>query len=128
MIRTLFFGVDGHARSEKMKADKRLIELRDGFHPLTSDAVFRDYRRKNTSLVVLWDGVAAPEGVVTSKTFLRSLYQEFIVTTLSLKNLSVSTMAGRAMERAIRWLLTRGFATGFMFIILIVIIRAVLFS
>jgi hypothetical protein len=64
-VKVIFIGQDRRAYAEDIPSNARMVELRDGYHPV--DGVRADARRRGPPLMVIWHGTALPEGVAYSK-------------------------------------------------------------
>ena len=56
-MRILYFMVDGRAKMEKTNVNPRLLEMPDGYHPLTNDSVWQDAKRRMDPLLIIIQGV-----------------------------------------------------------------------
>lgn len=73
-MKAIYLSVTGHAYAENLKATTSLVEMKDGYHPITNDSVFRDRERKDDAIVVIWQGVAAPEGANQTRQFITDVF------------------------------------------------------
>ena len=61
-MRTIFIGASGHAYPEIVKTYSRLIEMPDGYHPVTKGAIYRDSKKREQALMIMWHDVSDPDG------------------------------------------------------------------
>lgn len=75
-MRTFFITQTGHAYVEKMRPTQRILEMRDGYHPIMTESIFRDVDRKEEPMMFIWQGISAPEGSISTEEFERELFRE----------------------------------------------------
>lgn len=96
-MRTIFLSATGHAYAELVKPFYRLIEMFDGYHPLVKEGVYRDSRRKDDAIVVVWHDVSGPEGSSMTKEFVKNVLLENEVLKQHRQKVSVSRMFWRKL-------------------------------
>jgi hypothetical protein len=108
MTKLIFLTVDGRARIENTKIGTRLIEMPDGYHPLTNDSVWQDAERMRPPAIVLIQGVLGGYGSnMTREDVLTTLY-EIELAERAFRPASVSKMWMRALARMIEFMMKWG--------------------
>lgn len=108
LTRILFFTVDGRCLVEKTKANPRLLEMPDGYHPVTNDSVWQDAKRLMDPLLVIIQGVRGPYGGTMENEDVSSVLYEIELAERAFKRPPVSKMWMRALQRFGDFLLTKG--------------------
>lgn len=98
-MKLIYLMVDGHGRMESAKVGQRLIEMPDGYHPLTNDSVWQDSKRVGPPLLMITQGVLGPYGSTMTKEDVLSMLLEVELAERSFKPASVSKMWHRSLQR-----------------------------
>jgi hypothetical protein len=61
-MRTVYIS-PGKAKSERLKIlTEKLIQERDGFHPVPPEAIWYDDERRGEPIMVIWNNIICPQG------------------------------------------------------------------
>ena len=117
----LYFTVDGRCIPEKTKLNSGLIEMADGYHPITNNSVWQDARRMKDALLILIQGVRGPYGATMEDQDIARLLYDLELQERAFKKVRVSKMWFRALQRLGEGFLKYGL---YVFIIFMVIYYA----
>lgn len=115
--RVFYFMVDGSASMEKIRRVPPLLEMPDGYHPVTNDSIWQDAKRIRDPLMVLIQRVRAPYGGTMENEDVSNVLFEIELEERAFKAHKVSKMWARAFGRAMDFILTKG-----IFIVIIIFI------
>jgi hypothetical protein len=85
-----------------------LIEMKDGYHPVTRDSVYQDIDRKKDPICIIWQGITPPQGAQTTDEYMNNLLLTIEMVRMSRRQQSVSRIWFRRLQAAGDWLLTYG--------------------
>lgn len=108
MTRVFYFMVDGSASVEKIRRIPPLLEMPDGYHPVTNDSVWQDAKRIRDPIMVLIQRVRAPYGGTMENEDVSNVLFEIELDERAFKKHKVSKMWARAFERVVDFILTKG--------------------
>lgn len=108
MTRAFYFMVDGSANVEKVRRVPPLLEMPDGYHPITNDSVWQDAKRIRDPIMVLIQGVRAPYGGTMENEDVSNILFEIELEERAFKKHRISKMWMRALERFMDFVLTKG--------------------
>lgn len=95
----LYFTVDGRCIAEKTKLNSGLIEMPDGYHPITNNSVWQDARRVKDALLIIIQGVRGPYGATMEDQDIARLLYDLELEERAFKKPRVSKMWWRALQR-----------------------------
>lgn len=125
-LRSLFCSVDGQSRAEKVKLDTLLIEMKDGYHPVTRDSVYQDIERKKDPICLLWQGVTPPQGAETTDDYMKNLLLTIEMVRMSRRQQSISKMWFRKLQAGMNWMMSYGMMLIIMVFVAIVLSQSLL--
>lgn len=108
MTRIIYFKVDGSATIEKVRHIPPLLEMPDGYHPVTNDSVWQHAKRVMDPVMVIIQRVRAPYGGTMENEDVRNVLFEIELEEAAFKKHKVSKMWMRAFEGIIDFILTKG--------------------
>ena len=111
-MRIVYFTVDGRAVLERTKTNPRLLEMPDGYHPVTNDSVWQDAKRKMEPMLIIIQGVRGPYGGTMENRDVSSVLYEIELAERAFKRPRVSKMWMRSLERVLDFLQTKGLYIG----------------
>lgn len=117
-MRILYFKVDGLTSVEKTKTNPRLLEMPDGYHPVTNDSVWQDSKRLMAPLLIIIQGVRGPYGATMENKDVSSVLYEIELAERAFKKANVSKMWMRSLERLIEFIQARGIYLGIVIFVL----------
>jgi hypothetical protein len=100
MTKLIFLTVDGRATVENTRLGTRLVEMKDGYHPLTNDSVWQDAERLRPPAVVMVSGVLGPYGSEMTKEDIQAVLYDIELAERAFKKPSVS----KIWQRQLAWL------------------------
>jgi hypothetical protein len=103
-----YLSVDGTGTREKAKIRDRMIEMPDGYHPVTNDSVWQDSKRTRDSIMVIIQGVRKPYGGTMEDKDIELLLYDMELRERSFKRQSVSKMSWRFLGRMGEWVVKFG--------------------
>lgn len=103
-MNVFYLSVDGTATREKTKIRERMIEMPDGYHPITNDSVWQDAKRVRDSMMIIIQGVRGPYGASMEEKDIALLLYDMELRERSFKRQSVSKMSWRFLARIGEWL------------------------
>jgi len=98
-MKLVYLTVDGRAKIESTKIRERLVEMPDGYHPITNDSVWQDVERKRDSMLMIVEGVRAPYGGTMETEDIKLLLYDMELKERAFKPQGVSKMWWRAFGR-----------------------------
>ena len=98
-MKLIYLMNDGRARVETAKVGTRLIEMPDGYHPITNDSVWQDAKRKSDSMMILVQGVLPAYGGTMAELDTLNVLREVEYAEKAFKPMSNSKMWQRAFQR-----------------------------
>ena len=105
-MKLIYLTNDGKFRVETARVGTRLIEMPDGYHPITNDSVWQDAKRKSDGIMILIQGVLGPygsgKGEMTEEDVLTTL-REVEYAEKSFKPMSNSKMWQRSLASMFAW-------------------------
>ena len=125
-MRIEYISVDGRMRVEKTRHVPRLIELPDGYHPVTNDSVWQDAERRREPLLVIIQGVRAPLGGTMETEDVSGVLYEIELAERAFRKPRVSRMWMRAFEAIAEFLRTKALYIGVVGMCLYFIAQAML--
>lgn len=108
---------EGSVRVENAKIGTRLLEMPDGYHPVTNDGIWQDAKRRAAPVMVLMQGVLGPYGSSMTEEDTLNVLLEIELAERAFKPQSVSKMWQRQLAAIITWL---GKSLPYLFIISII--------
>ncbi len=117
-MRILYFTVDGRCMPEKTRTIPRLLEMPDGYHPVTNDSVWQDAKRMMEPLLIIIQGVRGPYGGTMENKDVSSVLYEIELAERAFKRPKISKMWMRSLERLINFIQTKGLYIGVIIFIL----------
>src|SRR4030042_1396810 len=96
-MKLIYFTNDGKARVETAKVGTRLLEMPDGYHPVTNDSVWQDAKRKSDGVMFLFQGVLPAWGGQMTEQDTVNLYREVKYAERCFKPMSNSKMWQRSL-------------------------------
>lgn len=97
---------------EKTRTIPRLLEMPDGYHPITNDSVWQDYKRTMDPLLIIIQGVRGPYGGTMENKDVSSVLYEIELAERAFKKPRISKMWMRSLERLFEFLSTKGLYIG----------------
>lgn len=110
--RVVYFMVDGIATIEKVRRIPPLLEMPDGYHPITNDSVWQDAKRMMDPLLIIIQRVRGPYGGTMENDDVSSVLYDIKVAQMAFKKPKVSKMWMRALERFMDFIVTKGIYIG----------------
>lgn len=107
-MKLIYLKIDGTARLETAKVNQRMIEMPDGYHPITNDSVWQDGRRLRDPILIMVQGVLGPYGANMTEEDTRHVLYEIDVAEKAFKPASVSKMWMRTLAAMAGWLMKYG--------------------
>jgi len=107
-MRLLFNTMSGHTFAERIKTTDFIIETKDGYHPLPPSAVFRDRERKDDALVIVNQGVIAPENVIQSLDYINDALTNIEGVRFALGTQRINKLWKRQLAGAIKFAVKYG--------------------
>ena len=107
-MKIIFLTVDGRATVETTKLRENMLEMPDGYHPVTNDSVWQDAKRVRDAIMVVIKGVRAPYGGTMEERDIQLLLYDMELRERSFKRQSVSKMSWRAFARMGEWVVKYG--------------------
>ena len=108
---------EGSVRVENAKIGTRLVEMPDGYHPVTNDGIWQDAKRRAAPVMVLMQGVLGPYGSSMTEEDTLNVLLEIELAERAFKPQSVSKMWQRQLAAIIAWF---GKSLPYLFIISII--------
>jgi hypothetical protein len=96
-MKLVYLTNDGKARVETAKVGTRLIEMPDGYHPITNDSVWQDAARKSDGMMILFQGVLPAYGGTMAEHDTLNVLREVEYAEKSFKPMSNSKMWQRSL-------------------------------
>jgi hypothetical protein len=96
-MKLIYLTNDGKARVETAKVGTRLIEMPDGYHPITNDSVWQDAQRKSDGMMILFQGVLPAYGGTMAEADTMNVLREVEYAEKSFKPMSNSKMWQRSL-------------------------------
>ena len=93
---------------ESAKVGTRLLEMPDGYHPLTNDSVWQDSKRKSDAILFLAQGVLGPYGATMGDQDTMNVLREVEYAEKSFKPMSNSKMWQRNLAAIWTFLIKYG--------------------
>lgn len=125
-MRIIYITVDGRAVVEKTKTTARILEMPDGYHPVTNDSVWQDSKRILEPMLLVIQGVRGPFGATMENEDVSSLLYEIELDERAFRKPRVSKMWMRSLERIFDFLQTKGLYIGVLGFALYFIAQAML--
>jgi hypothetical protein len=75
-MKVLFIRADGRCVAEKIGPFKRHIGMQDGLHPVTPRCIHKDCEGRLPAIMIIWQGIPAPEGQAFDTVAGEALMQE----------------------------------------------------
>ena len=97
-MKLIYLTNDGKARVENSKVGTRLIEMPDGYHPITNDSVWQDAKRKSDGIMLLFQGVLPAYGGSMAEDDVLNVLREVEYAEKSFKPMSNSKMWMRSLS------------------------------
>ena len=107
-MKLIYLTVDGRAKVEKTNVSTRLIEMKDGYHPVTNDSVWQDSKRIRDAILFIIQGVLGPYGASMTEEDTLNVLFEIEAAERAFKPPSVSKMWQRMLAAAFDWLMKYG--------------------
>lgn len=107
-MKLIYLTIDGKAKIENAKLSTRMVEMQDGYHPVTNDSVWQDAKRRWEPALVVIQGVLGPYGASMTKEDTLNVLYEIDVAERAFKPQSVSKMWQRALANAVTWMMKYG--------------------
>lgn len=107
-MRIVYITVDGRAVLDKTKTNPRLLEMPDGYHPITNDSVWQDSKRILEPMMIVIQGVRGPLGATMENEDVSSVLYEIELEERAFRKPRVSKMWMRSLERIFDFLQTKG--------------------
>ena len=107
-MRLLFNTMSGHTFAERIKTTDFIIETKDGYHPMPPSAIFRDRERKDDALVIVNQGVIAPENARQTRDYMNDVCANIEVVRFALQSQRINKMWKRQVAGAIKLTLKYG--------------------
>jgi len=120
-MKLVYAMVDGRAKVSNAKAYFRMIELPDGYHPITNDSVWQHDKRTLPPIMLITQGVLGPYGATMSQEDVKNTVYEIKIVERAFKPQSVSKMWMRWLENAGDWMLKYGVM---LFVVMLMIIMS----
>ena len=117
MTRVIYFKVDGSATGEKVKHIPTLLEMPDGYHPVTNDSVWQHAKRVMEPVMVIIQRVRAPYGGTMENEDVANVLFEIELEERAFKSHKVSKMWMRSLGRLMDFIVTKG-----IFIVILIVI------
>ena len=117
MTRIIYFQVDGSASAEKIKKIPPLLEMPDGYHPITNDSVWQHAKRVMEPVMVIIQRVRAPYGGTMEAEDVSNVLFELELEERAFKKHHISKMWARALGRLVDFFISKG-----IFIIILIFI------
>jgi hypothetical protein len=117
MTHIIYIKQDGTAAIERTKTNPSMIEMPDGYHPITNNSYWQDAERKRDPVLIIIQGVRGPYGATMENEDVSRLLYDLEVKERAFKKPGVSKMWMRMFERFFDWLRRYGiwiFVIGFM--------------
>ena len=102
-MKLIYITNEGRFRLESSRVGTRLIEMPDGYHPVTNDSVWQDANRKTDGVMVLIQGVLGPYGANMTERDTTNLYREVKYAERCFKPMSNSKMWQRSLASMFAW-------------------------
>lgn len=123
----LFVSAEGFVRAEDVSPYKAQVECEDGNHPITNRSIHRDASRRLPAVMVVWQGLKAPEGEPDPATVSEATLLETDYTKLHKQKPMVSKRWVRSLVRGLKvfmlmLMLTAGTALGGYFLYVLVVV------
>lgn len=125
-MRIVYFKVDGRAQLEKTKTNPRLLEMPDGYHPVTNDSVWQDAKRLMEPILIIIQGVRGPYGGTMENEDVSSVLYEIELAERAFKKPRISKMWMRSLERIFDFIRTKGLYIGIIAFILYMLASSVM--
>lgn len=125
-MRILYFTIDSRATVEKTRRVPRLLEMPDGYHPVTNDSVWVDAKRLMEPLLVVINGVRAPYGGTMEKDDVSRVLFEIEVDEKAFKKPPVSKLWMRSVERLVQFFVSKGLYIGIIVFILVMLAQSLM--
>lgn len=107
-MRIVYITQDGRAIIDKTKTNPRLLEMPDGYHPITNDSVWQDANRILEPMMIVIQGVRGPLGATMENEDVSSVLYEIELEERAFRKPKVSKMWMRSLERIFDFLQTKG--------------------
>ncbi len=125
-MRIVYFTVDGRAIIEKTKTNPRLLEMPDGYHPVTNDSVWQHAKRTMDPVLVIIQGVRGPYGGTMENEDVSSVLYEIELAERAFKKPRISKMWMRTLERLVDFFLSKGLYIGIIIFVLYFVAQAMM--
>ena len=125
-MRIIYITVDGRAKVEKTRTTPRLLEMPDGYHPVTNDSVWHDAKRRLEPVLLVIQGVRAPHGGTMEKDDVSRVLYEIELAEKALKKPRISKMWMRQIEAFIEFVQKKGLYIGVIAMVLYFLAQSVL--
>ena len=97
-MKLIYLTVDGRAKIESANLiSSRIVEMPDGYHPVTNDSVWQDAERLREPILVITQGVLGPYGASMTKEDVFVFLFETEIAERTFRNPLVSKMWHRAL-------------------------------
>lgn len=107
-MKLIYLKNDGQAVTENATIGARLVEMPDGYHPMTNDGVWQDAKRRRPPVLLIVQGVLGPYGAsMTTEDTLHVLY-EIEVAERAFRPQNVSKMWARKLAAMFAWMVKYG--------------------
>lgn len=123
-MKLIYLTIEGQAKLENVRINQRMIEMPDGYHPVTNDSVWQDGRRLRAPILILVQGVLGPYGASMAEEDTLNVLYEIDVAEKAFKPQSVSKMWQRALGRAIAWVMKYGIITAVALFVMYYVLQA----
>lgn len=107
-MKLIYLTNEGKARIENAKIGTRLVEMPDGYHPVTNDGVWQDSKRRSDAVMVLMQGVLGPYGSSMTEEDTLNVLLEIELAERAFKPQSVSKMWQRSLAAMFDWFMKYG--------------------
>ena len=125
-MRIFYLKIDGTMKIEKTKATEPILEMRDGYHPITNDSIWQDTKQRGDARLFIVQRVTPPLGANMAHNDIKAILQEQIISEHGFKKPQVSKMWMRGVERAVDWLLANGIILAITALIIYVVAQYIL--
>lgn len=106
--RVFYIKVDGTAIMEKVRNIPPLLEMPDGYHPVTNDSIWQHAKRVMEPVMVVIQRVRAPYGGTMEAEDVSNILYEIELDERAFKKHGVSKMWMRAIERFMDFVVSKG--------------------
>lgn len=103
-MKLIYLMNDGGSRIENAKINARMIEMPDGYHPLTNDSVWQDSKRRKNPVLFIIQGVLRPYGATMAKEDIFSILYDIELAEQGFRTQSVSKMWQRQIAAILSWM------------------------